>query len=273
MPPRTPPRLRALALPLLLVACEREAASSYEGSPVVPSAVASDAPPERSPTPVLVELFTSQGCSSCPPADALLRELVAEPPRGVVVVPLAFHVDYWDGLGWPDPFADPRWTERQTLYSAARGTTRIYTPQLLLGGEDHRVGTRRGRADAALRAASAQAPAVDLALEVTRDHGELHVAVDPRWREQAERAPLAIMVAVTDGDHHTAVPLGENAGATLESDFVVRDLARACLLPPDAPVECRATLSLAEVDRPDTLHVVAFAQETGSGRVRGAAIR
>ncbi len=239
---------------LLAVGCEHEAVAAREGPSVSPTA-------DGGRSAVLVELYTSQGCSSCPPADALLRSLYDERPDDVTIVPLAFHVDYWDRLGWPDPFADARWTERQSVWSEVTGSRTIYTPQLLFDGEDHRVGTTRSRARAALRTASAEPPAMELALATEREGSRLRVTVEPRWRVDAPREPVAIMIAVTDGGHRTDVRRGENAGRTLAADFVVRDMDRACVLEAGAPAStCEGVLALGPVSRPGAMRVVAFAQ-------------
>src|SRR5688572_23312928 len=90
--------------------------------------------------PIVVELYTSQGCSSCPPADRLLTKLAAR--RDGSVAPLSFHVDYWDDLGWADPYASPAWTERQRQYARVLGDRQIYTPQIVIGGRIGLVGSR-----------------------------------------------------------------------------------------------------------------------------------
>src|SRR5215468_11074005 len=107
------------------------------------------------PAPVLVELFTSEGCSSCPPADAFLADLASgRVSAGAEVVPLALHVDYWNRLGWKDPFSSSAFTERQAMYEKMRG---IYTPQMVVDGENELVGSNRSRALDVIRAA-ARAP-------------------------------------------------------------------------------------------------------------------
>ena len=92
--------------------------------------------------PVLLELFTSQGCSSCPPADRLLTRLAGDRKLAGQVIPLSFHVDYWDYIGWQDPFASPRWSERQRQYGRAFHSNRVYTPQLVINGRTECVGSQ-----------------------------------------------------------------------------------------------------------------------------------
>jgi hypothetical protein len=104
----------------------------------------------------VIELFTSEGCSSCPPADDVLAELAARRERGDAVVTLGFHVDYWDHLGWAEPFGSPAWTQRQTDYARALGLRGLYTPQAVINGTVERIGSRgrevRRAVDTALRA-------------------------------------------------------------------------------------------------------------------------
>jgi hypothetical protein len=110
-------------------------------------------PAMAEPRPIVVELFTSQGCSSCPPADALLGELAR---RGDVIA-LGFHVDYWDGLGWKDPLSSPEATARQRAYAHQFGRRQVYTPQLVVDGSDEAVGSDRAEVTALLRGAKPEA--------------------------------------------------------------------------------------------------------------------
>src|SRR5580704_15663849 len=118
----------SLAAVLGLVACSFAGGDPASASPQVPPRRAGEAP-------LVVELFTSQGCSSCPPADRVVNEMAHTGSYdGRPVVPLSFHVDYWNDLGWADPYSLPAWTERQRQYSAALGDDRVYTPELVVGG-------------------------------------------------------------------------------------------------------------------------------------------
>ncbi len=157
--------------------------------------------------PLVVELYTSEGCNSCPPADRWLSTLKGRDG----VYPLAFHVDYWDRLGWTDRFASAAWTRRQYDAAARRRSNSVYTPQVLVNGEDYRRWP-------ALPAVSAPAR---VALTLTRGAGT--------YRAQVSRLPgaparLAGYWAVTEDGHVTRVRSGENSGATLHHDSVVREL-------------------------------------------------
>ncbi len=163
-------------------------------------------------TPV-VELFTSEGCNSCPAADRWMSTLKAEPG----VVALAFHVDYWDRLGWKDRFASPAYTQRQAQTQASSGARFNYTPQVLLDGADRKDWPRIG---APLSAPPRQRPAARVDITLVRDAGRFSATVTP-----ANGAParLAAYWALTENNHSTAVKAGENEGVTLKHDYVVRE--------------------------------------------------
>ena len=157
--------------------------------------------------PTVVELYTSEGCNSCPPADKWLSGLKGQPG----VVSLAFHVDYWDRLGWKDRFADPAYTQRQHEVSARSGARFVYTPQVVVNGADYRdwPGLPRG----------ASRPATVM-LTLTQDDG-VYVA---QWvRGPGAPARLAAFWVVTEDGHVSQVKAGENRGVTLRHDAVVRD--------------------------------------------------
>jgi hypothetical protein len=168
--------------------------------------------------PVVVELFTSEGCSSCPPADALLSEIARSRPD---VLPLAFHITYWDRLGWPDPFALRAATARQEDYAHVLGLDSIYTPQMVVDGRLDVVGSDRGGVFAALhRAASAAPPPVPLRLARAGGQVTLEVGEGARGRE------ATVVLVGYDPAHRTAVAHGENAGRTLTESNIVRGLVR-----------------------------------------------
>jgi len=164
-------------------------------------------------TAPVVELFTSEGCNSCPPADRWLSTLKADPG----VVALAFHVDYWDQLGWKDRFASPAYTQRQAQIQASSGARFSYTPQVLLDGADRKDWPRVAMP---LSASQNTRPAARVAITLLREDHRFSATVTP-----ASGAParLAAYWALTENGHSTAVKAGENEGVTLKHDHVVRE--------------------------------------------------
>lgn len=164
--------------------------------------------------PVVVELFTSQGCSSCPPAEALLNELADE--DGIIA--LEMHVDYWDYIGWADPFASPQITQRQRDYASQLELRYVYTPQMVIDGRYNAVGSRRQEVRAAIDEAAARGK--PLLLEYVEDDG--YKLVIPAGSSPDGGA--TVWLAVFDGLHKTDVERGENSGRTLINRNVVREL-------------------------------------------------
>jgi len=162
--------------------------------------------------PIVVELFTSQSCSSCPPADALLVELAQRPN----VLALSFHVTYWDRLGWRDRFSLPAATERQRGYAATMGRNQVYTPQVVIQGRTDALGSDRAVVLAALAAAAAAS--VPLRLAATAEHVSLGIG--------AGAGAGSLWLIGYDRRHVTAIGGGENGGRTLAHAHVVRSLAR-----------------------------------------------
>ena len=166
-------------------------------------------------TPV-VELYTSEGCNSCPAADKWLSRLKAD--SGTVA--LAFHVDYWDRLGWKDRFASPTYTQRQSLQQASNGARFSYTPQVVVDGLDRKdwFGLSAPPVTAAQKAAT-------VGLTLSRDGDRFSATVQALPAAKPATAPLRLAAywAVTEQGHVTAVKAGENEGVTLKHDFVVRE--------------------------------------------------
>jgi hypothetical protein len=165
--------------------------------------------------PVVVELFTSEGCSSCPPADAFLGELSRRPD----IVALAFHVDYWDYIGWKDPYADPAHTRRQHDYAAALGLHMVYTPQMVVDGRTDVVGTERGDVEAAIGKAAA---GPKLAISFEKDAGGGYRVVIPAAAPPAT-GPATVWLALFDSERETPVKRGENGGRNLREHNIVRE--------------------------------------------------
>lgn len=161
----------------------------------------------------VVELFTSQGCSSCPPADAALREF----NQGKEILGLAMHVDYWDRLGWKDTFASPDNTERQWRYARALGERQVYTPQAVVNGRAHFVGSRKGRiADAAEQLALA-GEGLTVPIKLTADGNVISISV-----EGVPAAKDATLYAVYyNAEGKVDIKRGENAGRTITYSNIV----------------------------------------------------
>src|SRR6266566_1644008 len=172
------------------------------------------APLHAGERPTVVELFTSEGCSSCPPADALLAELAGRPE----VLALSFHVDYWDRLGWKDPFSSPEATRRQHRYAELLGTGTVYTPQIIVDGKWQAVGSDRGEVERALDAARRDGTEVPVALAL--DHGRAQIKLG----SGGEGVSGAVLLIGFDRRHVTAVARGENGGRTLAYVDVVRSV-------------------------------------------------
>lgn len=203
--------------------------------------------------PVVVELFTSQGCSSCPPADALLGELARKPN----VVALAYHVGYWDRLGWKDPFAIPAAVERQRGYVRRLSRSGPFTPQAVVSGDTSLVGSNR--------AALYQAIAADrdaLAMALSRDDTDLTIDLRERWHE-----PMDIYVVSYLSEATTNVGRGENARRSLKEFNIVRSFTRLARW--DGTPQ-RMKMSLAEIPS-DATAVAALLQRPNQGAIAGAA--
>ena len=186
---------------------------------LVPMAAQADSPaadPSSDPK-VVLELFTSQGCSSCPSADALLGEL--SDTRDDVVA-LSFHVDYWDYIGWEDPFASAETTARQRAYAKSLGIAYVYTPQLVIDGAHHVVGSRRDDVRNAIAASkTVKARRVPVSLASTASGGlAIEIGADDSYYGSAR-----ILLVAIDRTHTTSVDAGENRGRTLTNYNVVRE--------------------------------------------------
>jgi len=174
-------------------------------------------------TVALVELFTSEGCPYCPAADRWMRELPAAGLGRERVVPLALHVDYWNDKGWTDRFAQARFTDRQREYKALHGARALYTPQVMLAGED----TRRWRepeqfaADVQAINARPSRAAITLAIEPA-EAGALRVRAQARTSSPGDAAGAVLHVAAYENGLSSTVSAGNNRGMVLEHDYVVR---------------------------------------------------
>lgn len=169
---------------------------------------------DRGQGPVVVELYTSQGCSSCPPADEIFAGLVGRED----IIALALHVDYWDYIGWKDSFASPKFTERQRAYARAAGARTIYTPQMVVSGMDHLVGVRPAELAAMIARFGAMPPKAALGLK--RDGGTVHLSAAP-----VAGLPQGAVVQLVRYKPVETVEIraGENAGRQIEYHNIVTD--------------------------------------------------
>ncbi len=160
----------------------------------------------------VVELYTSQGCSSCPPADAYLAKLAAEPG----VIALALHVDYWDYIGWTDKFSNPQYTQRQRAYAHAASSNTIYTPQMIVGGVDLVEGNDPAVVEAAIRRHQTTSPMV--ALQLMHKGDKVTIAAQANAKLDA---PLQVQLVRYHPTQRVEITRGENAGRTLDYANVV----------------------------------------------------
>jgi len=216
--------------------------------------------------PILVELYTSQGCSSCPPADVLLSLLGKDPQFAGQVIPLAFHVDYWNYIGWRDPFSTRAWTDRQNAYAQSFAERRIYTPQLVVNGEAHTVGSDRDASFQLMDQAAAHGRRARLTLTVAAGAGTVtaHLEVD-----NPDGPAVDLQVALAQNDVVTRVARGENEGKTLRNDHIVRRLVNAGRVAAGASAHFDVPLTVDATWGAGPLHVVAFAQDPSTLRVHG----
>ncbi|MFD2932815.1 DUF1223 domain-containing protein [Spirosoma flavum] len=226
-------------------------------------AVSSSTSPVKPATqPVVVlELFTSQGCSSCPPADKTLQEVTQQAARtGQAVYSLSFHVDYWNRSGWQDPFSAKQYTTRQQQYDRALNT-QTYTPQLVINGRQDVIGGQRGRIEQAIQTIQKQPVSAFVGVDgsIARDAKQVTVKY-----ELSAAGPYRINVALVQKETHTEVKNGENGGRTLVSANVVRQfktvdesgVAGSVIVPFPSDLIANQTAVLVYVQRTDNGQIV-----------------
>ena len=205
--------------------------------------------------PIVVELFTSQGCSSCPPADELLAQLADRDD----VIPLALHVDYWDYIGWKDEFALPLHTDRQRRYSASAGKTMVYTPQMVVGGVEHLIGYQPMQlADTLNRIRERQKP---VGLEVSKSGDQLQVEINPA-REVG--GPVVVQLVRFNESATVKITRGENRGRTITYSNIVTSWEQLALWDGSSPLSVET-----EVAGPQSVAVIL--QSGGNGPILAAA--
>jgi len=279
-------KLFAIALAVVALAAFAVAFTALRGprgrKPETPSvageaSAVAHAPGDGKRTPVVIELFTSEGCSSCPPADALLARLEREQPvAGAEVVALAQHVDYWNNLGWADPFSSHEFSERQSEYAGAFGNDGVYTPQMIVDGRTEFPGGESGKAFETI-AQAAREPKAEVSLARAAEQADAGDAL--RLSVRVMRLPKLtdgdaadVLLAVTESDLSSDVARGENAGRRLTHVCVVRALTKiGYVSAATPPFEADPVVALDKNWRRETLRAVVFLQEHTSRRVVGAA--
>ena len=215
---------------------------------------------------VVVELFTSEGCSSCPPADELLGHLRQDlATKNIQVIPLGFHVDYWNSLGWKDRFSSADFSQRQELYARSLHVDGPYTPQMVVDGELEFVGNSAGQAQRAISQASAEP---ELAMVNLSAAGADQLTIQVKAPESAGAAN--VMLAITEDNLTTKVGSGENGGRTLHHAAVVRELRRLGQIH-NGGFEANVPVKVEKDWKREDLHAVVFVQQGSSGKIQGAA--
>jgi len=219
------------------------------------------------PSAVVLELFTSQGCSSCPAADKLLSELSKQPN----VIALAYHVDYWNELGWADPFSDPAWSKRQQAYVPALPSKQLYTPQWVVNGQRECIGSDKGCIEQAIQ--KAKPFAVSLLVETGTSNQQaltVDVAVRADNRKSFKSKNYQCVAVIIEDGLETAVKQGENSGKRLVNDGVVRRLGAVRLPEAPGPAKVHFELQFEEAWKKEQAHLIVFLQAVRTKEVIAA---
>ena len=223
--------------------------------------------------PVLVELFTSEGCSSCPPADALLRKLQGEhTAAGQWIIGISEHVTYWNQLGWADPFSSESFTERQSNYGDRFGLASVYTPQVVVNGAQEVLGSDEAAILRAVRLTDRPTTVAVTIGSIMPSAGGVSVTFSVAGTSSAKSAEIYAVIADDMASSH--VLRGENAGRTLAHVSVARELTRVA----SSTFPTTLTVTLPDPPRRPDLsaagrHLILFAQKPGGGRVLAISTR
>ena len=224
---------------------------------------------------VIVELFTSEGCSSCPPADLLLKKLSEEQPiAGAQVVAMEEHVDYWNRLGWTDPFSSADFSRRQEEYASVFRNDGVYTPQMIVDGQKEFAGSRENQAREAIEHSAAM-PKIDVEISPVGSVGENEASFDLRVLNGptgADKRKVELWLAVTEKGLQSDVKAGENSGETLKHAAVVRSLRKVEDVRGEGAFAKRVTVNWKKEWKREQLSVVAFVVEKDSRKIVGGSI-
>ena len=225
-------------------------------------------------SPVLIELFTSEGCSSCPPADRLLESLDKSPgAQDAYAVVLSEHVDYWNHDGWRDPYSSAFFTQRQRTYAARFGLDDVYTPQMVVDGRTQFVGNDSRQARNAIEV-SASAPKIPIDISnLAVEHRSLKFRIETQVSPVAGPKQPEVFVVLACERATSQVSAGENSGHLLTHVSVARELTRIGVIPETGIFSKQVQLKLSEDLRPGNIRVITYLQEPGQGAVLGAAMQ
>jgi hypothetical protein len=240
---------------------------------VTPQSLRGSDPGSGARTPVLVELFTSEGCSSCPPADKFPQTLDGQPIPGADMIVLSEHVDYWNHIGWKDPYSASFYSERQSTYAKRFGLDSVYTPQMVVDGTSEFVGSNSGQADKAFRKALG-VPKIPVHLSsISADASNtLHAHLETGTLDSSFGSREAdVYVAVALNRAESQVSEGENSGHRLAHVSVVKSLTKIGALRQGQVLAQDLQLKLEPGSDSRNLRLIAFVQEPRQGRVLGAA--
>lgn len=215
-------------------------------------------------TPVLVELFTSEGCSSCPPADRLLAQLEKEQPNpNAEIITLALHVDYWNRLGWKDEFSSALYSQRQNVYGQQFKLAQIYTPQMVVDGQKHFVGSNLSEANKAITESAKNEKAT---IELNNEENNLKIKISGIPAHENS----SIFLAIAEDNLSTSVKGGENSGRKLDHTSVVRELKSIGFVTPQQNnFDNSIAVQLQPEWKKENLKFVVFVQENRSRRILG----
>jgi hypothetical protein len=223
---------------------------------------------------VVVELFTSEGCSSCPPADSLLKELSeTQPVAGAQVLALEEHVDYWNQLGWADPFSSNQYSLRQSQYATFFKGSGVYTPQMVVDGAKEFVGSRGREARATIEEAARQIKTPVGLKEVTAARAgstAIQIAIPASAVDGGKQGE--VWLAVTESDLHSDVKAGENSGETLRHAPVVRELRKLRDFHTQDGASLQSSIELDKKWKRENVAIVVFLAEKRTGKIFGASL-
>jgi hypothetical protein len=220
----------------------------------------------------VLELYTSEGCSSCPPADAFVSSLKQAGISPGQLIPLTYHVTYWDYIGWKDPYAKPQFDQRQRSQARRQSLSSVYTPQFTMSGSDYR---RYATFDKDVTELVKQVPVIDLLLSVRKTGSRLLLDLAASVNEASAKgtadAPVGLYFAILESNLSNQVEDGENEGRLLHHDYVVRELYGPYLRQtdesPGTQYRTQLTVELKPEWKAQDLHVVAFAEHMDTGEI------